>query len=203
MKENQMTEQSESRYEEFSEQSETAPEEAQQAEPTTLERLEAQFGDAVLATSTRLGEPTAIVGGGSLVDIMTWLRDTASFVLLSDLTAHDCYGGSDEDGPRFWVIYQLTNLDLPERLRVKVGLPEKKPVVDSVVGIWPGANFYEREVYDLFGIEFTNHPDLRRIMMPDEWEGHPLRKDFPLIYEPVQFTHNQREIREGKPFAER
>jgi NADH-quinone oxidoreductase subunit C len=203
MKEVHMTDQSQSRYEEFSDQPDTASEEARPAEPATLERLEAQFGDAVLATSTRLGEATAIVEGGSLIEVMTWLRDTARFVLLSDLTAHDCYGGSDDDGPRFWLIYQLTNLDTPEQLRVKVGVPENKPVVESVVGVWPGANFYEREVYDLFGIEFKNHPDLRRIMMPIEWEGHPLRKDFPLIYEPVQFTHNKQEIREGKPFAER
>lgn len=186
-----------SRYEEFADEPASAPEIGVEAEPTTLERLQAHFDKKVLQTSTRLGEATAIVEGKALSEIMQWLRDEAGFVLLSDLTAHDCHGSD----PRFWVIYQLTNIESPERLRIKVGLPEKKPVVESVVAIWPGANYLEREVYDLFGIEFKNHPDLRRIMMPDEWEGHPLRKDYPLVYEPVQFTHNAEEIRKRKPLA--
>ena len=121
--------------------------------------------------------------------------------LLSDVTAHDCHGQAS--GPRFFVVYHMLNLDAPERLRVKVGLPEKKPVVDSVVPLWPGADYLEREVYDLFGIEFKNHPNLKRIMLPEEWEGHPLRKDFPVVYEEVQFTHNAAEIASRKPFAQR
>ncbi|MGH2544341.1 MAG: NADH-quinone oxidoreductase subunit C [Ardenticatenaceae bacterium] len=165
---------------------------------TTLERLAARFGDKLLSTTTRLGEATAIVDPKAIVEIMTWLRDDEQFALLSDLTAHDCHGQE----PRFWVIYQLTSLERYERLRVKVGLLEKKPTVESVVSVWPGANFFERELYDLFGIGFKNHPNLKRIMMPQEWEGHPLRKDFPIVYEPVMFTHNAAEVRASKPFAE-
>jgi len=164
---------------------------------STLERLVEQFGKKVLSTSTRLGEATAYVEAKSIMKIMTWLRDEAGFVLLSDLTAHDCHGSK----PRFLVIYQLTNMDVPERLRIKAGVTEKKPVIESVTSIWPGADYMEREVYDLFGIQFKNHPNLKRILMPDEWEGHPLRKDYPDVYEEVQFTHNAAEIAARKPFA--
>ncbi len=166
---------------------------------TTLDRLAEHFGERILARTTRLGEATVSVKPDALSEVMHWLRDEETFALLSDLTAHDCHG----DEPRFWVIYQLTSVVRREQLRVKVGLPEKKPSVESMVAIWPGANFFEREVYDLFGIEFRNHPNLTRIMMPAEWEGHPLRKDFPIVYEPVMFTHNAAEIRARKPFAER
>ncbi len=166
---------------------------------TTLERLIEQFGKKVLSTSERLGEATAVVDAKSLGKIMTWLRDEAGFVLLSDLTAYD----SEDSKPRFFVVYQLTNIDEQERLRIKVGLPNKKPTVESVTPIWLGANYLEREVYDLFGIQFKNHPNLKRILMPDEWEGHPLRKDYPDVYEEVQFTHNAAEIAARKPFARR
>ncbi|MDQ4076172.1 MAG: NADH-quinone oxidoreductase subunit C [Chloroflexota bacterium] len=192
-----MADESQSRYEEFAEEIAERPESVETMEPSTLERLGEQFGEEIHSTSTRLGEATAIVDASSIVEIMTWLRDERNFVLLSDLTAHDCHG----EDPRFWVVYHLTNVEVPERLRIKVGLPEKKPVVESVVPVWLGANFYEREVYDLFGVEFKNHPNLTRIMMPEEWEGHPLRKDFPIVYEPVMFTHNADEVKAQKPFA--
>lgn len=191
----------ESRYEEFADEEISADNVIEETELSTLEKLVEQFGKKVLSTSTRLGEATAIVDAKSLVKVMTWLRDEADFVLLSDLTAHDSYGNGGK--LRFFVVYQLTNLDLPERLRIKVGLPEKKPVVESVVSLWPGANFLEREVYDLLGIQFKKHPNLKRILMPLEWEGHPLRKDYPEVYEEVQFTHNAAEIAARKPFARR
>jgi NADH-quinone oxidoreductase subunit C len=187
-----------SRYEALADDEATTPEATPERELTTLERLAAQFGDKILLTSTRLGEATATVDPKSILDIMLWLRDEEKFVLCSDVTAHDCHG----EEPRFWVVYHLTNVERPDRLRIKAGLPEKKPVIESVVPIWPGANFFEREVYDLFGVIFQNHPNLKRIMMPQDWEGHPLRKDFPVVYEPVQFTHNFRAIEESKPYAE-
>ncbi|MBA3533891.1 MAG: NADH-quinone oxidoreductase subunit C [Ardenticatenales bacterium] len=194
-----MAETAGNRYEEPTSEVAAASAVADQPDPTTLDKLTTHFGKKVLGTSTRLGEATAIVDAKALVEVMTWLRDEGKFVLLSDLTAHDCHGQE----PRFWVIYQLTNIETPERLRIKVGLPEKKPSVESMVPLWPGANFLEREVYDLMGIEFKNHPNLTRIMMPTEWEGHPLRKDYPVVYEPVQFTHNAAEIRARKPLAEK
>jgi NADH-quinone oxidoreductase subunit C len=168
-------------------------------DPTTLEKLQSIFGGKILATHTHHGDATALVDAKAILEVMTWLRDEAGFALCSSLTAYDDLGKD----PRFYVVYHLVNVINPERIRVKVGLPEKKPVVDSVTGIWPGANFLERETYDLMGIEFKGHPDLRRIMMPDEWEGHPLRRDYPHVYEPVQFTHNAAEIAKRKPFAKR
>ena len=194
-----MANQAESRYDEFADEEMTADEAIEVRELTTLERLVEQFGKKVLSTSTRLGEATATVEAKSIVEIMTWLRDEAGFVLLSDLTAHDCLG----EKLRFSVIYQLTNMEEPERLRIKAGVTEKKPVIESVTSVWAGANYLEREVYDLFGIEFKKHPNLKRILMPLEWEGHPLRKDYPEVYEEVQFTHNAAEIAARKPFARR
>ncbi len=81
--------------------------------------------------------------------------------------------------PRFEVNYHIVSLDRRERLRLKVKLNGSDPIVHSVTGVWPTANWHERESYDLFGIRFDGHPDLRRILMPDDWEGHPLRKDYP------------------------
>jgi NADH-quinone oxidoreductase subunit C len=81
--------------------------------------------------------------------------------------------------PRFEAVYRLLSLERSERLCLKVRLPGDDPAVDSVVPVWPGANAFEREVFDLFGIRFAGHPDLRRIVMPEDWEGHPLRKDYP------------------------
>lgn len=194
-----MANEAENRYEEFADEEIIADNAIEKPELTTLERMVEQFGKKVLSTSSRLGEATAIVEAKSIVKIMTWLRDEAGFVLLSDLTAHDCSGKK----PRFSVIYQLTNMDVPERLRIKAGVTEKKPVIESVTSLWPGANYMEREVYDLFGIEFKKHPNLKRILMPLEWEGHPLRKDYPEVYEEVQFTHNAAEVAARKPFARR
>jgi NADH-quinone oxidoreductase subunit C len=98
-----------------------------------------------------------------------------------DVTSVDLYPGE----PRFMVVYHLLNLDKAVRFRVKSPLPGEAPEIDSVVGIWTGADYAEREVYDLMGIRFRGHPDLRRILMPEDYEHHPLRKDFPLTGFPV------------------
>jgi NADH-quinone oxidoreductase subunit C len=106
------------------------------------------------------------------------LRDDPQlrFVFLSDVTCLDWYPAE----PRFEVVYHLLSMRRKERLRLKVRLPGEDPRVDSVTSVWPGANFFEREVFDLFGIQFEGHPHLRRIMMPENWQGHPLRKDYPV-----------------------
>jgi NADH-quinone oxidoreductase subunit C len=82
--------------------------------------------------------------------------------------------------PRFEVVYHLHSIEQNDRLRLKCRVPGTDPVIESVTSVWRSANWYEREVFDLFGIQFLNHPDLRRIMMPEDWEGHPLRKDYPI-----------------------
>jgi NADH-quinone oxidoreductase subunit C len=108
----------------------------------------------------------------------------AGFEMLADVTAVDWL---DRREQRFDVVVNLVSMQHLLRLRVLVGAPAADPSVPSLVPIWPGANFPEREVYDLFGIEFADHPDLTRILMPDDWEGYPLRKDFEVGAVPVQF----------------
>lgn len=98
------------------------------------------------------------------------------FNFLSDVTCVDWYPSE----PRFEVVYHLLSIPKKERVRLKVKLDSASPTVESLTPIWPGANYFEREVFDLFGIRFTGHPYLRRIMMPEDWEGHPLRKDYPV-----------------------
>src|SRR5207253_9108692 len=91
--------------------------------------------------------------------------------------------------PRFEVVCTVTDLRTPARIRVVVAVDGEPPAVPSVTGIWPGANWFEREAYDMFGIIFEGHPDLTRILMPDEWEGHPLRKDYSVGKVPVEYKH--------------
>jgi len=111
-------------------------------------------------------------------DACAALRDYADcpFNYCSDVTCVDWYPSE----PRFEVIYHLLSIQNKERVRLKVRLDGNSPVVESVTSVWPGANYFEREVFDLFGIRFTGHPYLRRILMPEDWEGHPLRKDYPV-----------------------
>jgi NADH-quinone oxidoreductase subunit C len=100
----------------------------------------------------------------------------AGYNFLEDVTAVDWL----PDAPRFQVSYHIVSHTLKERIRLRVFLDAAEPTVESITQVWPSANYYEREVFDLFGITFTQHPNLRRIMMPDDWQGHPLRKDYPV-----------------------
>jgi NADH-quinone oxidoreductase subunit C len=101
---------------------------------------------------------------------------SAGYNFFEDMTAVDWFPAS----PRFQLSYHILSFQRKDRIRLRVLLDEADPSVDSIVPVWAGANFYEREVFDLFGIRFAGHPDLRRIMMPDDWKGHPLRKDYPV-----------------------
>jgi len=142
--------------------------------PEVIARLQTALPGAVLQVSFWVGDWTVIVAAERLTDVATALR-AAGFDFLNDLTATDWPPRAE----RFDVIYCLTAIRRAERLRVKVRLADGQPVA-SVTPIWPGANWLEREVFDMFGIRFDGHPDLRRILMPDEWQGHPQRKDYPL-----------------------
>jgi NADH-quinone oxidoreductase subunit C len=119
---------------------------------------------------------TFIVPVEQILAVMSYLKNEGGFVMLEDLTALDWYPKE----PRFQVVYNLIALARREVMRIKVELPGKNPTIPSMTGIWKSANWYEREVFDLFGIIFTDHPNLTRIQMPEDWEGHPLRKDYPL-----------------------
>jgi NADH-quinone oxidoreductase subunit C len=140
-----------------------------------LRRLLEAHPAAVLATHAQHGDATALVDAAQVVELMRFLRDALGFEMLLDLTAVDHLGRA----PRFEVVYHLHSIAKNERLRVKAGVPESPCQIDSVVEIWPSANWMEREVWDLYGIRFRNHPDLRRILLYEEFDGYPLRKDYP------------------------
>ena len=138
----------------------------------------------------------------NIVDALTLLRDKYDFELLSAMTASD-YWPQHASRPRFHVIYQLTSLakNLSLQLRVPVPADGERPKVPTATRVYEVANWRERELLDMFGIEFEGHPDPRRILMPEGTEGYPLRKDFPLGYEEPQFTFNFEEIDLRKPYA--
>jgi len=133
-----------------------------------------------------------------IVDVIISLRDAHEFELLSALTAVDYW---PQQEPRFHVIYQLTSIAKNLSIQVRVPVAATSPVVPTVTAVFACANWREREVLDMFGIRFDGHPDPRRILMPADWEGHPLRKDYPLGYEEPQFTFNFEEINLRKPYA--
>jgi NADH-quinone oxidoreductase subunit C len=140
-----------------------------------------RFPQALIEEVAFRGETTLVLAPGAIAEVCLALRDAPGlhFNYLADVTAVDW----PEREPRFDVVYHLLSLETRAivRLKVRVGEPdEDEPQVPSVTAVWPTANWYEREIYDLFGIAFTGHPDLRRILMPTDWVGHPLRKDYPL-----------------------
>ena len=148
-----------------------------------LEALGARLGGAFVETHEQCGDHTAVVARPALIDALRWCRDEPrlAFDMLMDLTAVDLskFPGR-EDGPRFEVVYHLYSVRHNHRLRLKVRLEEDDAVVPTAVGLWPIANWLEREVWDMFGIRFAGHPDLRRLLLYEEFVGHPLRKDYPI-----------------------
>jgi len=148
-----------------------------------LQRLRDRFGGAVVDTHEHRGDATLVVERGTLVDVLRFCRDepTLGFDVLMDLTAVDYqkYPGR-EDGPRFDVVYHLYSLGHNHRVRVKVRVDEDDATVPTAVDLWPIANWFEREVWDMFGVRFGGHPDLRRLLMYEEFVGHALRKDYPI-----------------------
>jgi NADH-quinone oxidoreductase subunit C len=147
-------------------------------EHPAIARLLAWNRTAVEGVKFDRDEMSMYVERSSIREACALLRDAAScsFNYLSDVTCVDWYPAE----PRFEVVYHLLSILQKERVRLKVRLRGDAPALESVTSVWPSANFFEREVFDLFGIRFTGHPYLRRILMPENWEGHPLRKDYPV-----------------------
>jgi len=145
--------------------------------PALARLLEWNTG-AVQAAKFDREELTLWIEKGLIREACAILRDNPScpFNYLCDVTAVDWYPSQ----PRFEVVYHLLSIPKKERVRLKARLNDQSPVIESVTSVWPAANYFEREVFDLFGVRFTGHPHLERIMMPDNWEGHPLRKDYPV-----------------------
>ena len=155
-----------------------------QTEGLVLQRLREQFGQALLEIKTWRNETTVVLAPQDLVRICRFLRDDPglAFDFLSDVTGVDRLM-LPEPSPRFEVVYHVYSLQYRRRIRLKVRV-DNGQAVPTVTDLWPTANWHEREVYDLLGVTFEGHPDLRRILTPDDWEGHPLRKDYPVEASP-------------------
>jgi NADH-quinone oxidoreductase subunit C len=138
--------------------------------------LRARFADSIISVKKFRDEVTVTVGKENLIKICGFLKENLQYNFLTDVTAVDCMGKT----PRFIMVYHLLSIPGKERLRLKAPVNESDPAIDSLVPLWKTANWLEREVFDMFGITFNNHPDLRRILLADDWSGHPLRKNYPL-----------------------
>lgn len=146
------------------------------------------------------GDVTLVIKPEHIVEVCRFCRDTAAlqFDLFSGISGVDYY----PDSPRFGLVYHLYSLRNNMSLELKVfAEDDETPSVDSVIEVYPAANWFEREVQDMFGVTINNHPDPRRILMPEDWDGHPLRKDYPLGYETVQFSFNVDDVNKHKPYA--
>ncbi|HEY3177342.1 MAG TPA: NADH-quinone oxidoreductase subunit C [Casimicrobiaceae bacterium] len=147
--------------------------------------LSSALGDRIKSTTIALGEVTIVVAGDQMIEALTALRDRPDlrFDMLIDVCGVDYrdFGGAIWEGPRFAAVYHLLSLPHNRRVRVRVFAPDNEfPVLTSVAALWPSANWFEREAFDLYGIVFSGHPDLRRLLTDYGFVGHPFRKDFPL-----------------------
>ncbi|MFL6447276.1 MAG: NADH-quinone oxidoreductase subunit C [Bryobacteraceae bacterium] len=153
------------------------------AENTSAVLIESRLPDAIVSATAAVDGPVLGVALESIVPVCRLLKEEAGFNRLSAVTAVDWWPRE----PRFEVIYLLHSLGNGNRVRLSLRVGEGTEV-DSVTSVWRGANWYEREVFDLFGIPFRNHSNLERIMMPADWEGHPLRKDYPVAGHKYSYT---------------
>jgi NADH-quinone oxidoreductase subunit C len=151
--------------------------------------IDVDLAGAVLDTSYAKDRAAMIVDADRILEVLAWLRDTPGqgYRFLSSLHVADYLPAE----PRFGIHYELLNRDRVERLRVKVMLPSESPQIDSCVELFPTANFQEREAFDFFGIVFHGHPELTRILLPEDYVGFPQRRDFPIGGEPVTFTYSE------------
>lgn len=181
-----------------------------------VEQLKQNFSEDVLHVKEFRGETTVIVNPESIQIVMEFLRNTPGLVynFLSDISAADYYPNDygEENGydgtehpfrpERYGISYHIYSMLYNRRLRIKVFAMEEDPTIPTVVNVWPAANWLEREIMDLMGVNFSGHPDPRRLLLPDDWDGHPHRRDYPLGKETVAFSFNAEEIYKFKPRAE-
>ena len=164
-------------------------------------KLQRELGESVLGVEEFRGQTSVTLDREAIVNACQMLRDDPEldFNFLAALTAVD-YWPSE---PRFKIVYQLYSLANKEFIGLRAQLSNESPEISTIESIYPNANWHEREVFDMFGVTFKDHSDQRRIIMPYDWVGHPLRKDYPLGYEEVQFTFNFDEIDKRKPYAKK
>lgn len=164
------------------------------------DRLRAEFPDQILHSVSSQGQTAVVIRPGRIVDILRWLRDTDDLRMnhLRALCGVDNLRRKEADLSRFEVVYNLYSIPLRHEIRLRAEVGDTDPVIDSVVSLWSGANWLERETYDLLGIRFDGHPDLRRVLLPEDWQGHPLRKEYPLKgkEEWIGITELQEKIKE-------
>lgn len=158
--------------------------------------LQERFGARV---SEFRGEISAVIVPDQVITAIQALRDDFAFNFLVDITAVDYW---PQETPRFQVVYQLYSMSNNLLFEIHTPLDGHGPLMPTLTGVFPNANWKEREIFDLFGVRFENHPDMRRIVLPNDWTGHPLRKDHPLGYEEVQFSFNVEEIGARKPHGQ-
>ena len=146
------------------------------------DRLRAEFPDEILHSVSSQGQTAVVIRPGRIVAILRWLRDTDDLRMnhLRALCGVDNLRRKEPDLSRFEVVYNLYSIPLRHEIRLRAEVGDTDPAIDSVVGLWSGANWLERETFDLLGIRFNGHPDLRRVLLPEDWQGHPLRKEYPL-----------------------
>jgi len=164
--------------------------------PLIVQAFQDRFGAGVYEFR---GETSLVLGTEHIVTACQALRDEFDFDLLTEQTAVDYW---PELAPRFHVVYRLRSLKHNLIIGLRVPLDGNFPLMPTLTGVYANANWFERELWDMFGVRFEGHPDPRRVVMPEDWVGHPLRKDYPLGYEEVQFTFNFDEIDVRKPYAQ-
>ena len=156
-----------------------------------VRRLRARFGAAIGEATLDRKQPIVVVARERLLEVGRYLKEEEKFDFLTDLTAVDWYSRD----PRFDVVVNLYSFSRNERLRLKVPVKEACP---SVTGLWGTANWLERECFDMFGVIFEGHPDLRRILLPDGWKGHPLRKDYDILQQDADWVRENLGIESGQ-----
>jgi len=156
-----------------------------------VEKVKASLTDAIQGTALPQGDAVIFVAPDCLQKVAAFLKDDPSlkFDYLSDVSGVDYL--NEEREPRFEVVYLLYSIDNQHSIRVRVGIDEDNPSVPTVSDLWKGALYPEQELFDMFGIHIEGHPKNERLIMPKEWTGHPLRKDYPLTTETVTFSHNR------------
>lgn len=162
---------------------------------TIVENFKQRFGADVYEFR---GEVSLILAAEQIQLACQALKDEFDFEMLNEETAVDYW---PQQAPRFHIVYRLRSLKHNQMIGLRVPLDGNAPTMPSITGVYANANWFERELWDMFGVRFDGHPDLRRVVMPHDWEGHPLRKDYPLGYEEVQYTFNFDEIDVRKPYA--
>jgi NADH-quinone oxidoreductase subunit C len=152
----------------------------------TAQELRDHEADSILDTEFHRGRAVLVADPRKIKPVLTYLHGKG-YTFLASLHGVDYY----PDEPRLGVLYELLDMERIKRISVKARVSTDAAEIDSIVELFPGADFPEREVYDMFGVRFAGHPDMRRILMPEDFEGHPQRRDFPTGGEPVLFTYNE------------